>query len=97
MHEEIKRFGHEGFVAEGVNTVDFKDSQVRFVESVMRDEGFVPALDIEAQYTQEYNVDENKFKYQVSVYGMYVGEEEAWRIAGVMSGRTISKTTLPTK
>jgi hypothetical protein len=97
MHEEIRRFGHSGIVAEGTNVVEFKNSQVRFVEGLMRDEGFVPALDIEAQYTQQYDAEQNHFTYQVSVYGIYVGREQAWRAAGVMNGRMIMKSTLQVK
>jgi hypothetical protein len=97
MHEEIRRFGHEGVVAEGTNIVEFKDSQVRFIESQMRDEGFVPALDIEAQYTQQYDPVKNNYTFKISVYGLYVGEEEAWRAAGVMNGRTILRSIPQTK
>lgn len=90
MHEEIKRFGHEGIVAEDViDLVEFKERQVRWVESQMRDEGFAPALDIEPQYTQHYNPTENNFNYKISVYGIEVGEK-AWMIAGVMNGRVIN-------
>lgn len=97
MHEEIKRFGIEGIVAEGVNIVEFKDRMTRWVENSMRVEGYVPALDIEAQYSQQYNPDENNYTYQLSVYGLYVGEGAACEAAGVMNGRTILRSIPPTK
>ena len=97
MHEEIKRFGFKGIVAEGTNVVEFKNSMVRFVENQMREEGFVPALDIEAQYTQQYHQEHNNYSFEISVYGLYVGEEKAWQAAGVMNGRTILRSIPQTK
>jgi len=97
MHEEIKRFGHEGVVAEGVDVVEFKSQQIRWVENSMRVEGYVPALDIEAQYTQQYDPKNNFFTFKISVYGLYVGEGAACEAAGVMNGRTILKSIPQTK
>lgn len=93
MHEEIKRFGHEGVVAGSVDVIEFKQNMVRWVEAEMKDEGFIPALDIEVQYTQDYSAADDTYKYRLSIYGLYVGRDKAWDAVGVMNGRTIQKYT----
>jgi hypothetical protein len=96
MHEEVKRFEIEGIVGDEADVVINKNNLARFVEQDMRDEGYAPDLEKEIQYNQSYDEQTNQFEFKLSVYGVYVGEE-AWRVAGVMGGKTILKSTLPAK
>ena len=99
MHDEIKRFSLEGELG-NANVVEMKDRQVHFIESMMRDMGFVPALDLEPQFTRSFNSSTETWEFQVSVYGIHVGREKsckasssAEQIAGVMGGKTIMRST----
>jgi len=92
MHDEIERFALDGEI-DSSNLVEAKDRLVHFLEQSMRDAGFVPALDLEPQFTREYNPETEKYNFQLSVYGIKVGRTRACELAGVMGGKTILSST----
>lgn len=96
MHDDIKRFSLEGTLSDR-NLIDEKERLIRFVETDMREEGWVPSLDLHPHFTLDYDPAEGTFGFVLSVWGIHVGEEEAWRVDGMMDGKTIMKSTLPTK
>jgi hypothetical protein len=91
MHDEIRRFGIEGQIAD-INIVDQKQRLVDFQENRMREEGCVPSLDLDPQFTLDYDAESETFNFALSVYGVYVGED-SWQVAGVSSGTTIQRFT----
>jgi hypothetical protein len=95
MHDDIVRFSREGLTGE--NHVQTKEWWVRDVENEMRDNGYVPSIDNDPQYTVDYLGDKEGFKFVLSVYGVYVGEDKAWQVSGVTSGKTIMRSTQKTK
>lgn len=97
MHDEVRRFPLDGEIADASNLVETRDRLVYFVETAMRDHGFVPALDLEPQFTLDYDLDKETYKFVLSVYGIYLGREESWRCVGVMSGKKIMRSTPPAK
>lgn len=96
MHDDIKRFHMEGTIDDR-NLIASKERHVRFMETEMRDEGFVPALDLEPQLTLDYDPESETFAFRLSVWGIYVGEKLAWLADGMMGGKMIMKSTPPTK
>lgn len=96
MHDEIKKFSLEGEMAD-TNISQNKERLVEYVESLMRDYSFVPALDLEPQFTVNYNPDTEVFNFQLSVYGVKVERESVWDTSGVMSGKKIPKRILQDK
>ena len=54
----------------------------------MRDEGYVPHLDLKELFIRTMDADGN-FDFELTVYGIYVGEEQSLSIAGVTDGKTI--------
>ena len=92
MHDDIKRFGLTGEVTSG-NFVSTRESLIREVEDSMRDEGYVPLLDLTPMFTREYRPGTETFSFQLSVYGVYVGEDEAWQLAGMTNGVPLRKST----
>src|SRR4051812_41370042 len=96
MHDEIRRFSLEGELGDG-NLMKTRERLVLFVEGSMRDYGFVPALDIEEQFTRDFNPETQTFTFKLTLYGVEVGKEDAWKIGGVMSGKKIPKYTPQTK
>lgn len=95
MHDDIKRFELTGTITSD-KFVSARESLVRELEASMRDGGFVPVLDLHPQFTREYNPETQDFNFTLSVYGTHVGEE-SWRIAGMMNGTPISRSTHQTK
>ena len=92
MHEDIERFSLDGEI-DSAKLVEAKDRLVHFLESSMRDAGFVLALDMEPQFTREYNPQTEKYTFQLSVYGIKVGRAKACGVAGIMGGKTIPLST----
>jgi hypothetical protein len=93
MHDEVKRFPLDGEIVDSGNLVTAKERLVNFVETQMRDEGYVPVLDLEPQFTLDYNLDTEGYSFKLSVYGVHVGKEGAWQSAGMMNGKMITKPT----
>lgn len=97
MHYDIQRFGLTGTMAYDTFNKT-KQELVKDVEDGMRDEGFVPVLDLPDVFTRSYDCDTETFDFEISIYGTYVGEEEAWRIAGMtIHGTTVERSTVPNK
>jgi hypothetical protein len=95
MHDDIKRFGQDGYADD--NHVQNKEWLVRELETQMRDQGYVPCLDNEPQYTAHFVSAEKGFWFELSVYGIFVGKEDAWRLSGVTNGKQIRKHIPTTK
>lgn len=90
MHDEIIRYSLNGEITDD-NIVKAKEELVFFVEGQMRDEGCVPSLDLEPQFTLDYNSEREVYNFVLTVYGIYVGGKEAWQETGVTTGKTIPK------
>jgi len=91
MHDEIRRFNLTGEVTPD-KFLSARDALIKDVEDSMRDEGFVPVLDLLPQFTREYNPESATFAFELSVYGVYVGDQEC-QVAGMMNGRAVEKST----
>lgn len=96
MHDEIRKFSLEGDLGEP-NIVATKERLVDYIESLMRDYSYVPALDLEPQFTLDYSTEAKSFKFTLSVYGVKVDKEKAWTTGGIMSGKEIPKYIPQTK
>ena len=88
MHESIKRYHLTGEVKYDMLT-RVRETLERTIEGNMRDEGYVPVLDMEPQLTQSLKSNGN-FEVTMSVYGAFVGDD-AWNVAGIMGGKSIMK------
>lgn len=92
MHDEIIKFSLDGEISDS-NIVESKDRHVQFLETQMRDSGAVPALDLEPQFTLDYDAEKESYRFVLTVYGIEVGEEAAWQTAGIMAGKPIMRST----
>lgn len=90
MHEDIRKFSLEGDLSD-TNIVETKERLVHHIENLMRDYSYVPALDLEPQFTLDYLPDANGFKFTLTVYGIKTDKEKAWSTGGIMSGKEIPK------
>jgi hypothetical protein len=97
MHDEVVRFPLEGVLTDKLNLAQHKERMVHFLEGDMRDRGYVPLLDMEPHYTQSWNNEEEHFVFQLSVYGVHVGKEQAWRVSGISNGKTILRYIPPAR
>jgi hypothetical protein len=96
VHDEIIKYTISGEVADR-KLEQTKDSLIHWVETHMRDDGVVPSLDLDPQFSREYLEDKDVFAFSLTMYGIFVGSERAWQEAGVMNGMTITRSILPHK
>lgn len=93
MHEEIIRYSLDGEITDA-NMESHKNQLVQFLEVQMREEGVVPSLDLDPGFTLEYDHTREVMKFELSVYGIYIGEKgDLWGTAGMTSGRKVMKHT----
>jgi hypothetical protein len=95
MHDQIRNWELKGEIGD-TNLVETKERMIHHLESLMRDYGYVPSIDNDPHFTRTYR-DNGIFDFALTVYGVYVGKEEAWNVSGVAGGKTIAKHTARTK
>lgn len=96
MHDDIKKFSIDGEIGDA-NVVEAKDRLIAYLEGTMRDDGFVPALDLEPQFTRTYKADREVYHFVLTIYGIQVGKAEAWKTGGILNGKTIPKSIPPVR
>ncbi len=96
MHDEVIRFHLDGEIIDG-NIVRAKEQFVKVLEDLMKEQGCVPSIDLEPQFTLDFKPDTETFDFHLSVYGIHVGSDEAWQTQGVTIGRKIPKHTAQDK
>lgn len=57
----------------------------------LRDDGYVPLLDLPTFVTVDYK--EEHFHYVLTVQAVFVGKKRSWHIAGILHGREVLKST----
>ena len=96
MHENIKKFSLSGEMNDE-NVEQEKERIIRNLETQMRDNGVVPVLDMDPHFSWKYVPEQNKYTFELSIYGTKVGKEAAWQISGIMNGKPIMKSTVQIK
>lgn len=82
-HRNIKRFDLDGNIYDDAIIGRLKDEYVRLLTSQMRLAGYVPRLDIDPDFTIEYNQITEYFEFKLSTYGIYVGKKQSECILGI--------------
>lgn len=96
MHDEIIRHNLTGIIADG-NIVQQRERLIQFLETQMRDEGCVPSLDLDPQFTLDYDPSSETYAFELTVYGIYIGKDNVCEAVGMTSGTMTRKFTPQTK
>lgn len=94
-HKPIKRFGLDGIILDDAQIVRLKSEYIRLLWVEMRLSGYVPRLDIDLDFTIQYNQEKEYFEFELSVYGVFVGKRKSEWIIGLDGSKAIH--TLPSK
>jgi hypothetical protein len=89
-NQMIRRFQLPGTVA-GNKIVQSRDTCRKELITMMKDEGFVPLLDVDPVWEQSW-VKDDVFEFVYTWQGVYAGEEKAWLIEGNLGGKMIPST-----
>lgn len=60
----------------------------RLIESNMREQGYVPILDLDIQFSLLYDEPQDLYEFDIVVYGVYVGKKKAHLYEG-FSGQSL--------
>jgi hypothetical protein len=82
-HKPIKKFYLDGIIHDESALGRLKEEYVRLLESQMRFSGYVPRLDINPDFTLDYNHRKKYFEFQLTVHGTYTGRKQSEWIAGI--------------
>jgi hypothetical protein len=82
-HKPLKKFSLDGSIHDESATPRLKNEYIRLLISEMKLTGYVPRIDIEPDFTIDYNSKKRCFDFEVSVYGIYVGRKKSECILGI--------------
>ena len=82
-HKPIKQFYLDGQISDEAVLGRFKIEYIRLLTSEMRLSGYVPRLDIDPDFTIQYNPTTEYFTFKLSMYGTYVGKKKSEWIQGI--------------
>ena len=97
-HRNIKKFSIDGEFLNDSLIPSTRAQYETLVVGDMRRKGYVPVLDLDTQWSTEYNEDGDRWFFALSVYGIYIGKKKAKLWEGLSAGnlvpRNIQKATL---
>lgn len=82
-HRPIKRFSLDGSIHDESAIPRLKIEYIRLLVSEMKIAGYVPKIDLDPDFTISYNEEKENFKFELSVYGIYVGKRQSECIQGI--------------
>jgi hypothetical protein len=88
-HKRIKSFSLDGKINDEASTPRLKTEYIQLLISQMRLLGYVPLLDIEPDFTIDYNESKKYFEFKITVYTIYVGKKKSEWIEGIERHRAI--------
>jgi hypothetical protein len=89
-HKTIKRFFLEGDIYDDASILRLKSEYIRLLTLEMKLSGYVPRLDIDPDFTIEYNLKAEIFRFQLSMHGIYVGKKKSQWIQGIDGAAVIA-------
>ena len=90
-HKAIKRFCLNGEIHDDSAIPRLKTEYIRMLHQQMRSLGYAQRLDIDTDFTIEYNKNKETFTFKVSIYGSYVGKKKIECVVGI-DGTTVIYT-----
>lgn len=93
--KNIKRFQMEFQVEDSGVFMQKRDQYSSVLITQLRDNGYVPLLDLPTFTTVDYR--EERFYFTITVQSVYVGKKSSWQIDGILHGKVVLKSTPETK
>ena len=81
-HRPIKKFDIDGIIHDDSALARLKVEYTNLLTTEMRLSGYVPRIDINSDFTLDYNETKKYFEFKLTMYGIYVGKKKSeWIIA----------------
>jgi hypothetical protein len=88
-HKPIKKFYLDGVIHDESAIGRLRLEYVRLLICEMKLSGYVPRIDIEPDFTIDYNEKKRNFKFALTVHAIYVGRKQSEWIAGIDGNKPI--------
>jgi hypothetical protein len=88
-HKPIKKFYLDGVIHDESAIGRLRLEYVRLLISEMKLSGYVPRIDIEPDFTIDYNERKQSFEFALTVHGIYIGRKQSEWIAGIDGNKPI--------
>ena len=88
MNKKLKSFGMQGVIHDDSAIPRLRIEYQRLIESDMREQGYVPILDLDVQFSLSYDEPNDIYEFDIIVYGLYVGKKKSHMYEG-FSGQSL--------
>ncbi len=88
-HKPLKRFALDGSIYSDSAIIRLKQEYINLLISEMKLMGYVPRLDVDIDFTIDYNKQKKYFEFELSIYGIFVGKKKAEWIMGIDGTRVV--------
>ena len=88
-HKTITKFNLNGIIHDESALGRLKQEYIRLLESEMRLSGYVPRLDINPDFTVDYNDRKKYFEFELTVHGIHTGRKQSEWIEGIDGSKPI--------
>jgi len=88
MNKKLKSFGMHGQIHDDAAIPRLRIEYQRLIETDMREQGYVPILDLDVQFSLSYDEQNDLYEFDIVVYGVYVGKKKAHLYEG-FSGQSL--------
>jgi hypothetical protein len=88
-HKPIKKFSLDGIIHDESAIGRLREEYTRLLTCEMRLSGYVPRLDINTDFTLDYNEIKQYFEFEISIYGIFTGRKQSEWIQGIDGTRPI--------
>jgi hypothetical protein len=88
-HRPIRKFNFGGLISDEAFVPRLKTEYVRLLISEMKLNGYAQRLDIDIDFTIQFNSKKQHFEFEITVYGIYVGKKKAQWITGIDGTKVI--------
>ena len=95
MHKNIKRFTVDGLIKDDKDFIRLRSQFEYSLWDEMRLLGYVPVLDLGTYFSTEFL--EDKYKFILTSYGVYIGKIKSWEYEGYTNGKLIPRNIVKSK
>lgn len=91
MHRRIKNFNLSGEFTDDSFALHTRVNAELAVNYMMRDAGYARVLDLDPVWSTYYNSQEDRWTFEMTMYGMYVGKRKAKLLSGIAQGKPVPR------
>lgn len=91
MNKKLKSFGMNGQIHDDSAIPRLRKQYEHMIEEDMRTQGYVPILDLDIQFSLDYDENNDTYNFDIVLYGIYVGKKKSYLYEGFSGQNLIPK------